>query len=71
MRYLVVVEKGPDSYGAYVPDLPGCVAAADSREEVLELIREAIEFHIEGLKAERQPIPEPSSSSEIVEVEAA
>ena len=71
MRYLVVVEKGPDSYGAYVPDLPGCVAAADSREEVLELIREAIEFHIEGLKAERQPIPEPSSSSEIVEVEPA
>lgn len=53
MRYLVVVEQGPTSFGAYVPDLPGCVAAGETREEALELIREAIEFHIEGL-AERQ-----------------
>ena len=49
MRYLVVVEKGPESFGAYVPDLPGYVAAAETREEVVALIREAIEFHIEGL----------------------
>jgi predicted RNase H-like HicB family nuclease len=71
MRYLVVVEKGPKSFGAYVPDLPGCIAAGDSREEVLTLIREAIEFHLEGMKEEGQSIPDPSSSSEVVEVEAA
>ena len=71
MRYLVVVEKGPTSYGAYVPDLPGCVAAADSREEVLALIKEAIEFHLEGLKEDGEPIPSPASTSEVVEVEAA
>jgi predicted RNase H-like HicB family nuclease len=71
MRYLVVVEQGPKSFGAYVPDLPGCVAAADTREEVLSLIREAIEFHIEGLKQDGQPIPPPSSSSEVVDVQAA
>ena len=71
MRYLVVVEKGPKSFGAYVPDLPGCIAAGESREEVLKLIREAIEFHLEGLKEDGQAIPSPSSSSEVVEVEAA
>ena len=71
MHYLVVVEEGPKSYGAYVPDLPGCIAAGDSREEVLTLIREAIEFHLDGLKEDGQPIPAPSSSSEVIEVEAA
>jgi predicted RNase H-like HicB family nuclease len=71
MRYLVVVEQGPTSFGAYVPDLPGCVAAGETKEEVLALIREAIELHLEGLKDEGQPIPRPSSSSEIVDVEAA
>ena len=71
MRYLVVVEKGSSSYGAYVPDLPGCVAAGDSKDEVLSLIRDAIELHLEGLKEEGQPIPTPSSTSELVEVEAA
>ena len=71
MRYLVVVEKGSTSFGAYVPDLPGCVAAAETREEVLALIREAIEFHIDGLKQDGQPVPPPSSTGEIVDVEAA
>ncbi len=71
MRYLVVVEQGPKSFGAGVPDLPGCVAAAETRGEVLALIREAIEFHIEGLKQDGQPIPPPSSSSEVVDVQAA
>lgn len=70
MRYLVVVEQGPASFGAYVPDLPGCVAVGDSREEVLTLIHEAIEFHLEGLREDGKPIPPPSSSSEIVEVAA-
>jgi predicted RNase H-like HicB family nuclease len=71
MRYLVVVEKGPTSYGAYVPDLPGCVAAGETETEVLSLIREAIELHLEGLKDEGQPTPPPSSTSALVEVEAA
>lgn len=71
MEYLVVVEKGPTSYGAYVPDLPGCIAAADTRDEVLSLIKEAIEFHLEGLKEDGEPIPSPASTSEVVEVEAA
>lgn len=71
MRYLVVVEKGPTSFGAHVPDLPGCIAVGETREEVLVVIREAIEFHIEGLKEDGLPIPAPISTSELVEVEAA
>ena len=70
MDYLVVVEKGPASYGAYVPDLPGCVAVAESREEVLVLIQEAIEFHLDGLKEDGLPVPQPSSSVETIRVNA-
>lgn len=68
MQYLVVIEKGDSSFGAYVPDLPGCIAAAESEAEVRQLIREAIEFHIEGLREKGQPVPAPSSSSALVEV---
>ena len=71
MRYLVVVEKGETSFGAYVPDLPGCIAAAETKDEVLRLIREAIELHLEGLRGEGTPIPAPHSTSELVEVELA
>jgi predicted RNase H-like HicB family nuclease len=71
MRYVIVVEKGPTSFGAYVPDLPGCVAAAETREEVLQLIREAIESHLEEMRKEGLAAPEPSSSAEYVEVAAA
>ncbi|MEW6751024.1 MAG: type II toxin-antitoxin system HicB family antitoxin [Candidatus Latescibacterota bacterium] len=71
MRYLVVVEQGATSYGAYVPDLPGCLAASESREEVLPLIREAIGLHLEDLRKEGQPIPAPSSFCELVEIGAA
>lgn len=67
-RYAVVIEKGPTSYGAYVPDLPGCVAVAKTEEEVTELIREAIEFHLEGLRDAGEPIPEPTSRMAYVEV---
>ncbi|MFN8635948.1 MAG: type II toxin-antitoxin system HicB family antitoxin [Chloroflexota bacterium] len=67
-RYAVVIEKGPTSYGAYVPDLPGCVAVADTPEEVEQLIREAIEFHLEGLRDAGEPVPEPTSSLTYVEV---
>jgi predicted RNase H-like HicB family nuclease len=71
MQYLVIVEKGPSSYGAHVPDLPGCVAVGETKDEVLTLIREAIEFHLEGMKQDGESIPPPSSTSELVEVEAA
>lgn len=71
MRFLVVLEEGPTSFGAYVPDLPGCVAAGQTREEALKLIREAIEIHLEGLREEGEAIPHPWSSGEIVEVHAA
>ncbi|MBI5278939.1 MAG: type II toxin-antitoxin system HicB family antitoxin [Burkholderiales bacterium] len=69
MQYLVVIEQGPTSFGAYVPDLPGCVAVGETREEVTQLIHEAIEFHIEGMKEDGLPIPASHSSSAIVEVE--
>jgi predicted RNase H-like HicB family nuclease len=71
MKYLVIIERGEKGYGAHVPDLPGCVAAGDSREEVLALIKEAIEFHIEGLREGGEPVPSPSSVAELVEVRAA
>jgi predicted RNase H-like HicB family nuclease len=71
MRYAVVVEEGESSFGAYVPDLPGCAAVGETREEVLQLIQEAIEFHIEGLREDGQLVPEPSSSIEYIEVRAA
>lgn len=70
MRYMVVIEHGETSWGAHVPDLPGCVAVGETREEVLRLIREAIELHIDGLKQDRLPVPPPSSEAEIVEVGA-
>jgi predicted RNase H-like HicB family nuclease len=71
MRYAVIIEEGKNSFGAYVPDLPGCVAVAETKEELLKLIQEAIDFHIEGLREDGQPVPEPSSSVEYVEVQAA
>lgn len=71
MQYLVIIEKGASSYGAHVPDLPGCVAVGETKDEVLALIREAIEFHLEGMKQGGEPIPAPSSTGELVEVEAA
>ncbi len=70
MRYAVVIEKGATSYGAYVPDLPGCVVAGETRDEVLQLIQDAIEFHIEGLKEDGKPVPAPSFSVEFIDVAA-
>ncbi len=68
MKYAVVFEKGPASYGAYVPDLPGCVAVGETLEEVEGLIQEAIEFHIEGMREDGDPIPEPTSTVKGIEV---
>ncbi|MBI5949888.1 MAG: type II toxin-antitoxin system HicB family antitoxin [Chloroflexi bacterium] len=59
MRYAVVIERAESNYSAYVPDLPGCVAVGDTIEEVAAEIREAILFHIEGLKEDGLPVPEP------------
>jgi predicted RNase H-like HicB family nuclease len=57
MQYAVVIERGPTSYGAYVPDLPGCVAAAETRQEALALIREAIQYHLAAMREEGLPVP--------------
>ncbi len=71
LQYMVVVERGTTSYGAYVPDLPGCIAVGETKEETLELIKEAIEIHLEDLHQQGLPIPEPCSSGELIEVPAA
>ena len=70
MRYAVVIEKATDNYSAYVPDLPGCVAAGATLEEVEAHIRKAIEFHLDGLREDGTPPPQPSSHVEYVEVAA-
>ena len=67
MRYAVVIEKAGINYSAYVPDLPGCVATGATMPEVEERIREAIRFHIDGLREDRLPVPEPSARAEYVE----
>ncbi|MPZ14592.1 MAG: type II toxin-antitoxin system HicB family antitoxin [Chloroflexi bacterium] len=71
MRYTVILERGDTSWGAHVPDLPGCIAAGDTREEALALIREATALHIEGLREQGLPIPEPRSEGNVIEVGAA
>lgn len=71
MTYTVIYEKGPASWGAYVPDLPGVISVGDSREEVERLIQEAIELHIEGMREEGLPIPPPSSFAGVIKVDSA
>jgi predicted RNase H-like HicB family nuclease len=68
MRYAIVIEKAESNYSAYVPDLPGCVATGASLEEVEAEIREAIEFHLEGMREDGVPIPPPQSKVDYVEV---
>jgi predicted RNase H-like HicB family nuclease len=70
MRYAIVIEKAQGNYSAYVPDLPGCVATGASIVELEEQIREAIEFHLDGLRADGAVIPLPSSQVEYIEVAA-
>ena len=69
-KYLVIYEKEGRSYGAFVPDLPGCVATGATLEETEQLIREAIEFHLSGLRDDGAPIPQPSSQVDYVDVAA-
>ncbi|MBC6420739.1 MAG: type II toxin-antitoxin system HicB family antitoxin [Hormoscilla sp. SP5CHS1] len=68
MRYAVVIEKASENYSAYVPDLPGCVAVGDTLEEIEQMIREAIEFHLEGMQLRGESIPDSSSLCQYVEV---
>ena len=70
MRYAVVIEQADTNYSAYVPDLPGCVATGTTVAETEQAIREAIEFHIEGLREDGASIPEPTSRVDYVEVAA-
>ncbi len=70
MRYAIVIEKAESNYSAYVPDLPGCVATGATVEETEKSIREAIEFHLDGLREDGMPIPPPSSHVEYIEVTA-
>ena len=67
MRYAIVIEKADGNYSAYVPDLPGCVAAGSSIKAVEQEIRDAIRFHIDGLKADGLPVPVPTSIAEYVD----
>jgi predicted RNase H-like HicB family nuclease len=68
MTYAVIIEKGPTSYGAMVPDLPGCVAVAETREEVERLILEAVALHLDALRQEGLPVPEPQTAVTTVDV---
>ena len=65
MKFPVVIEKGPSNYAAYVPDLPGCVATAGTRDAVARNIRGAIEFHMEGMREDGLPIPEPHTTAAV------
>ena len=71
MRYAIVIERSSSGFGVYVPDLPGCVAAGETEEDARQLIREAIEAHLEGLREGGDPVPPPSSSVSYVDVPSA
>jgi predicted RNase H-like HicB family nuclease len=68
MKYAIVIERSSTGYSAYVPDLPGCVAAGSTRVEVERLIREAIQLHLEGMREDGEAIPEPTTGVDLVEV---
>lgn len=68
MKYTIVIEKATNNYAAYAPDLPGCVTTADTRDEVIVLMREAIEFHLEGLRRDGDPVPPPQTTAAQVDV---
>ena len=65
MRYTIIIERGPDNFSAYAPDFPGCVAAADTEEETIRLMKEALEMHVEDMRQRGEPIPQPSAAREI------
>ena len=65
MRYSIIIERGPNNFSAYAPDFPGCVAAADTEEETIKLMREALAMHIEDMRQRGEPVPEPSSVRQV------
>jgi len=69
-RYAIVIEKAPNNYGGYVPDLPGCIATRATVEETESLLREAIELHLDGMREDGLPIPDPASVVEYLDVPA-
>ena len=71
MQFLVVIENGPNFYGAHFSSVPSCIVAGQTKETVVEMIREAIEYYFEGLRLDGLPIPAPTASSKLVKVEAA
>ena len=71
MQYAIIIEQSETGFGAYVPDLPGCVAVGETEAEVRQLIREAIEFHLDGLRQDGDRIPPPAARAEYIEVESA
>ncbi len=71
MQYTVIYEKGPASWGAHIPDLPGVISVGDSRDEVERLLHEALEFHLEGMRGEGLAIPAPVSFAGVVEIDPA
>ena len=70
MRYTIIIEEGETSFGAYVPDLPGCIAVGETREEARALLKEAVEFHLEGIRAEGKTVPRAISTSEELDIAA-
>ncbi len=71
MQYAVIIEKSATGFGAFVPDLPGCVAVGETEDEVRQMIREAIEFHLDGLREDGEPIPPPTARVEYIDVQSA
>ncbi len=71
MRYTIVIERAPENYAAYVPDLPGCIATGATEEDATREIREAIRLHIESLRQHGEPVPEPQCMATVVDVTAA
>ncbi|MCS7337902.1 MAG: type II toxin-antitoxin system HicB family antitoxin [Verrucomicrobiae bacterium] len=65
MRYTIIIERGPNNFSAYAPDFPGCVAAGETEEETLALMKEALEMHIQDMRARGEPIPAPSKACEV------
>lgn len=63
VKCMIVIEKAPNNYAAYAPDLPGCIAAADTRDEIVELMWEAIELHLEALRRDGDPVPPPRTAA--------
>ena len=71
MRYTIVIERAPANYAAYVPDLPGCVATGETREDTVREIRQAIRYHIDSLREHGEPVPEPHCTATVVDVAVA